>query len=135
MTNNDYIITEVLSEKRIFQKQVVINYILCDKNGIHLAMKKNKDDFPEIIIIYEKYKLDPIYKVFKLGSGEFQVMQKSNFQRDGNWYCPIYQPTYYGAIAEQKPLEYFDTLDAACKKLLEYEKIASRTIKEPVDCV
>lgn len=135
MTNNDYIIEEMLTEKKLFRKQEIKCYKLWDKNGILLAIKENKNDFDEIIVIYEKYKLEPVYKVFKLGSGEFQVFQKSNFQRDENWYYPIHQPIYYGAIEEIKPFEYFDTLEDACEKLLEYEKIASRAIKEPVDCV
>ena len=118
-----YYIEEVLGKKKLFCKQKVESYRLCiEGDGFILSVANSKDGFEEIIVKYEEWKTSPLYRVFKLGSGEFQIFKKYGFWKNSDSYHP-------------ENLRYFDNLDDACKELLKYEKKAAREIREPVDCV
>ena len=129
-----YYIEEVLGKKKFLKSQDVISYRLCiegEGDGYILAMDSSVEKFDEVIenfdkVIenYEKWLESPLYRVFKLGSGEYQIFKKYNFSRYDD-------DDSYSAV----DMKYFNNLDDACKELLKYERESARLIREPVDCV
>jgi len=85
--NMEYEIKEVYKEKKWWDfKKPKLNYYKLMKNNICLSSSFDKKYFKSIIEKHEKWLKEPKYKVFKLGSGEFEILQKSNFQTNEDYY-------------------------------------------------
>jgi hypothetical protein len=131
-----YKIREVYKPKKFLRKSE-FDYYSLSKNGNYISSSKNREELKDVKELHEKYVEEPTYKVYKLGSGEFEILQKGNFRTDGMYYASIFSHVEnsgrFGYVLPGR--KFYKTLDEACKKLLEFEKIELREIKEPVECV
>jgi len=133
----EYTIKEEWSKRAWYKKPELKGYSLLEKHGREIAFRDNLEAVKKIRDNWIRFDSEPKYKVFKLKSGEYEVLKKleSPSWTNDNYNSIITQKFDENGIIIVTNRDFYDTLDEACEKLLEYEKIAAREIREPVDCI